>query len=510
MDDEVGQALHKIARGTGIIFAGTVISMFFGFLSRVIIAREFSKAEYGVFNLALTVLSIGLVIATLGFPNALPREVAFYREKMPEKVDKLISTALIIVAVNSFVIMMLLIFGSGFIAQVFNEERLGYTLKVVVFALPFSALTGVIISTTQGFGRVREKVYFQNVVYPVLWLTLVLSFAVLNLPFASIFWAYVLAQSLTCLALFLEVFRVRIFEIKPYFDRKIGIKLVKFSVPLMLTGIAGFIMTWTDTLMLGYYKGSDVVGLYNAAAPLARLLPVFLNSAAFLYPAMVSPLYVQGKLEEMKRVYQVLTKWIFLLTLPIFSLMFLFPETVINFLFGAKYVSASSALQILALGFMFHTFLGLNGLSLVVIGESRFILISSIVSATFNVILNVMLIPVYGMEGAAVATAASYFLGNVLSSAKLYKETKIHPFSWNYVKPLVISFVLLGVIKGLNLKVPGIWYAVPILVVFLGVYTLLVLLSRSIDKEDVELLLAVEKRLGVDLGIIKRVLRRFV
>ena len=99
--NDATQALHKIARGTGIIFAGTVISMFFGFLSRAIIAREFSKAEYGVFNLALTVLSIGLVIATLGFQNALPREVAFYREKMPEKVDRLISTALVIVLLNN-------------------------------------------------------------------------------------------------------------------------------------------------------------------------------------------------------------------------------------------------------------------------------------------------------------------------------------------------------------------------------------------------------------------------
>ncbi|ALM76386.1 flippase [Thermococcus barophilus] len=504
------QALHKIARGTGIIFAGTVFSMFFGFLSRAIIAREFSKAEYGVFNLALTILSIGLVIATLGFQNALPREVAFCREKMPEKVDRLISTALIIVAVNSFVIMMFLIFGSSFIAQVFNEERLVYALKVVAFALPFSALTAVIISASRGFGRVREKVYFQNVVYPVLWLILVLSLAALNLSFTSIFWIYVLAQSVMFFVLFFEVFRVRIFEIKLYLDRKIGKELVKFSIPLMLTGIAGFVMTWTDTLMLGYYKGSDVVGLYNAATPLARLLPVFLSSSAFLYPAMVSPLYVQGEIEEMKRVYQVLTKWVFLLTLPIFSLMFLFPETVINFFFGAKYFPAASALQILALGFMFHTFLGLNGLSLIVIKESRFVMYSTVISAVINVVLNALLIPLYGIEGAATATAVSYFVTNVLNSLRLYQRTKIHPFSWNYVKPLAISFVLLGVIKGLNLRMASIWYAIPVLVVFLGVYALFVLLSRSIDKEDVELLLAVEKRLGVDLGIIKRILRRFV
>ncbi|QDA30607.1 polysaccharide biosynthesis-like protein [Thermococcus indicus] len=98
---EASQALQKIARGTGIVFAGTVISMFFGFLSRAVIARYFTTSEYGVFNLALTVLSIALVIATLGFQNALPREVAFYREREPSRVGDLVSTALVIVAVST-------------------------------------------------------------------------------------------------------------------------------------------------------------------------------------------------------------------------------------------------------------------------------------------------------------------------------------------------------------------------------------------------------------------------
>ncbi|MBP1911662.1 flippase [Thermococcus stetteri] len=509
---EVSQALQKIARGTGIIFAGTVVSMLFGFLSRMIIARYFSTGEYGVFNLALTVLSIALVIATLGFQNSLPREVAVYREREPSRVKALISTALIIVAVNSLVLTVLLVILSGEISLIFHDERLLHALKVVAFALPFSALTGVIISTTQGFGRVREKVYFQNIIRPAVWLALVSLMAFLNLPLSSIFWVYVLTQAATFSAMLLEVFRIGILTSKAGFhpNREIGVKLVKFSVPLMLTGIAGFIMTWTDTLMLGYYESSDVVGLYNAAAPLARLLPVFLNSAAFLYPPIISQLYVQRKMSEMKRTYQILTKWIFLLTLPLFSVMFLFPEATISFLFGSKYVSTSSALQILALGFMFHTFLGLNGLSLLVIGESKFIMVSGLVSAVFNVILNAFLIPIYGMEGAAVATAVSYFIGNVLSSLKLYKETKIHPFSWNYVKPLVISFVLLGIIQTLNLNVPNVLYAIPVLFAFLLVYFFLVLLSRSVDKEDVELFLAIERKLGIDAEIIKKILRRFV
>ncbi|EHP86158.1 flippase [Methanotorris formicicus] len=507
---EITQTLQKIAKGTGIIFAGTIISMFFGFLSMTIIARHFSTEEYGVFNLALTILSIALVITTLGIPNSLPREIAFYKEKESSRVKELISTALIIVALNSLAIMMFLIFGSGFIAQVFNEERLAYALKIMAFALPFSALIGVIISTIQGFGRVREKVYFQNVVYPTVFLVLVVAGVFLRLSFTYVFFAYVVAQALTLLNLTFNIWKIKLFEFGISLNLKLGKELIRFSTPLLFTGILGFLMGWTDTLMLGYYKSSDVVGLYNSASPIAKLIPIFLTSAGFIYVPIASSLYAQGKIREMGKIYQILTKWIFLLTLPIFSVMFLFPEATISFFFGAKYVEANQALRILALSFMFHTFLGLNGWSLIIIRENNFIMLATFASVVLNIIIGIMLIPSYGMNGAAVATMISYFIQNTMVSFRLYKKTRIHPFSLNYVKPLVISFILLGIVQSLHLKVPNVWYAIPILIIFLVVYAFLVLLSRSIDKEDVELFLAIERRLGVDLGIIKRVLRRFV
>ena len=507
---EASYALQRIARGAGIIFVGTIISMLFGFFNRAIIARYFTTSEYGVFNLALTVLSIALVIATLGFQNSLPREVAFYREKGPSKVNGLISTALVIVLVNSIIWTAILILGARNIARVFDEDRLTYALRITAFALPFWALVGTVISISRGFGRVREKVYFQDMAYPIAFLVFVVLGVLLNLPFTYVFLAYVLARAFMFLALVFDLWKVKLFRFKMSLDLKLGRELIRFSLPLLFSGILSFVMNWTDTLMLGYYKSSEVVGLYNAASPLARLIRIFLSSAAFLYPPMASRLYAQNKMNEMKRVYQILTKWVFLLTLPLFSIMFLFPEATINFFFGSKYLPATLALRILALAFMFHTFLGLNGLSLVVIGESKFIMTANLVSAVLNIILNALLIPIYGMEGAAIATATSYFVGNSLSSLRLYQKTKIHPFSWNYVKPLAISFVLLGLIQSLHLRVPNIWYVIPVLGVFLGIYFFFVLLSRSVDKEDVELLLAIEKKLGVDLKVIKKILKRFV
>ncbi len=89
------------------------------------------------------------------------------------------------------------------------------------------------------------------------------------------FYAYFLAQLLTFSALFLETYRIGLLRVGIRVDIELGKHLVTFSIPLMLVGILNFMMTRTDTLMLGYYKGSEVVGVYNAASPLARLIPNF-------------------------------------------------------------------------------------------------------------------------------------------------------------------------------------------------------------------------------------------
>lgn len=507
--DEISQALQKIARETGVVFIGTIISILLGFLSVTAIARFLSKAEYGVFSLALTILSVAFMIAIIGFHNSLPREIAFYKEKEPSKIGSLILTALAIVLLTSLAVTAFLIFGSVYIAQVFREKRLIYALKALALALPFSTLTGTFVAISQGFGRVREKVYFLNLLYPVLWLSLIVICIIFKVNFYYLFVAYVLAQMITFFALVIDAFRLRLFKISSI-NLKLGKELIGFSIPLMFTGIAGFLMTWMDTLMLGYYKTSEVVGLYNSATPLAKLLPIFLNCAGFIYPPLATALYAQGKVEELKRVYQVLTKWIFLATLPLFTMMFLFPEATIKFFFGDKYLDASLALQILAFGFMFHVLLGLNGWSLIVIKESNFVMYSTLISAVVNVVLNIILIPVYGIEGAAVATVISYFIMNIFNSLRLYQKVKVNPFSLNYIKILILSIVTLSTLRSLDLKITDVVCVVSVLVAFLIIYFLLILLSRSIDREDIELLLAIEKRVGIDLGVVRRALEKFV
>ena len=99
--DEINRTLQKIARGTGIIFIGTIISMGLSFITTPLIARYLTVSQYGIYSLALTVLSFGAIISSLGLMSALPREISHYKEKHPDKLHKLVSTAFFISLLTS-------------------------------------------------------------------------------------------------------------------------------------------------------------------------------------------------------------------------------------------------------------------------------------------------------------------------------------------------------------------------------------------------------------------------
>ncbi|NJD98748.1 flippase [Thermococcus sp. LS1] len=508
--DEVNWALQRIARGTGIVFAGTVLSMLLGFLTRALIARSLDRSQYGVFSLTLTILNIGITLALLGFANGLPRELSRYRKNEPQRVPELVSTAFIMVTVTSTILTIIMVLSAPYLSPLFNESLLSSTLRIAALSLPFWALLTILVAISRGFGRVREKFYYQNLLMPLIFLLLTVLALFMGWGLSGIFAAYVLSQAASFLALTLETIKLKILPRRLIFKPKLAKELVLFSFPLMLTGILGYIMNWTDTLMLGYYLNSDVVGLYNAAAPIARLLPIFLNSAGFLYIPIATIFFAQRKLQEMERIYRIMTRWVFLLTFPLFALIFMFPEVTITTFFGSKYAEAALTLQILAAGFMFHTLLGLNGMSLTVIGETNANLIGNFFASVANVVLNVLLIPIYGIEGAATATAVSYIIANIFRTSWLYKKTGIHPFSGSYLKQLLVGIGIIVILKLANVSVSSIWAALGVLLVFFVVYFALILVLRSVEKEDIELLAAVEKKLGINLKWLRKILERFI
>ena len=515
MSEIVNQSLQKIAKGTGIIFIGTIIGMLLGFVSRVIIVRYITQSEYGIFSLALVIISIFVTISTLGLSEGSTRYIAYFRGKKEEgKVKGIISSSIKIAIVASISLAVISFFISDFIStSIFHAPELSTPLKIFSIAIPFTVLINVFVAIFRGFDRVDAKVYFQDILRPVLYLLFLIAVVLFGLSFLSVIYAYLASIAITCIAFVVYLLKKSPLSIRSgsRVTNPMTKELLFFSVPLLAVSMLMMVMSWTDTLMLGYFKTPDVVGIYNAALPLANLLPMIPSSMSFIYIPIITQLYSKRLIDDVKRNYIILTKWTLLLISPIFFVLFLFPDVVLNLLFGSRYIGASVALQFLALGFFLNVSLGFTYNLLIVIGENKFPMWTYSISAIINIILNTILIPPMGIVGASIASVVSIIISKILNSIKLYRCFKVHPFAKNYLKiaSLLVGFLFIFYILR-NIVTMSLWMFIALVLLFFVSYVISLLFTKSFDDEDIMILLAIEKRLGIDLASIKRILKRFV
>ncbi len=326
------------------------------------------------------------------------------------------------------------------------------------------------------------------------------------------FYAHILSIAVTCVVLVMYTLkRYSLVAGTNDVGNPMTRKLLSFSIPLLAVSMLTMIMSWTDTLMLGYFKTSEVVGLYNAALPLAHLLTTVINSVGFLFIPIISMLYSKNQIEELGRSYAISTKWCFMGTLPLFFIFFLFPDVVLNLLFGSRYIGAALILQVLSLGFLFNSYFGFNYHTLIIMGKSKFLMLYFLISAVTNISLNTILIPALGATGAAIASASSFALVEVIMTVKLYMTSRIHPFTKTYSKLTILSILLLSIFYvAKNLFDATVWMLSIFFPLFLLALGLSILFTRTFDEEDMMMMLTIEKRLGINLSSAKRFLKRFI
>ena len=517
MSEIVDESLRKIARGAGLVLIGTGLAMVLGMISRIIIARYVTQGEYGVYSLALTIVNILVVIATLGLKSGTPRQLAFYRGKGEEsKIKGVVFSSLQIAAISSVLISLVVFLTSDLIStKLFHITELSAALRIFCLAIPFIVLINVLASIFQGFDRAEPSAYFQNISRNALFPILLGVVILLNLQFMGVIYAFMISIVLTFIIFSIYTGKNLPLASKSKEDVSVvssGKELLLFSLPLLISMFSS-IITWTDTLILGYFTTPDKVGLYNAALPLVHLLPVVLGAAVFLYVPLMSQLYARDKKSEIKRSYAALTKWIYAATVPIFLILILFPEATLKILFGSGYIAAAPALRILSVGFFIHSILGTNFYTLMVMGKTRFLMWTTLITVIGNIILNIVMIPLWGIVGAAIATTLTRSLCSLAWTLKVYSLLKIHPFTKNYLKPAIASIVLILIIyaavENLITVIP-LWLLPLLFILFLGIYALSALLTKSFDKEDIMMLLTIEERSGIDLTAVKRILKRFV
>nr|EGQ40813.1 MAG: hypothetical protein J07AB56_00590 [Candidatus Nanosalinarum sp. J07AB56] len=187
--------------------------------------------------------------------------------------------------------------------------------------------------------------------------------------------------------------------------------------------------------------------------------------------------------------------------LPLFGGLLLFPGEALRLLFGDPFVSASTALVILAAGRMVDVATGYMGNVLSAHGETKILFKNSFVKLAINVGLNLALIPFLGIVGAALATAGTTSVLNIILVAEAYHVEGIQPFTKRLLKPFTAitgSIAAVYAATQLLFDTVPVWAMVPAGIVFVGLYVVLLLVLNSFYEEDAEIVEAVGAKIGFE------------
>jgi O-antigen/teichoic acid export membrane protein len=484
-------SLKKTAKGTAIAFIGLIIFSFLEFVIRVIIARNTSQTDYGIYNIGYVLLTFFIMVAGVGLNSGAPRYIAYFRGICDnKKVDDIIFSSLQLSLFGGIFFFFFFFLFSDFFTALFHLES-SPILKIFAVAIPFSVMIEILAAIFIGFGRMHEKVYFRDGLASILKFVAVILAIFLGCTFIEIVTAYVIA--IVVATLLFVLYAVKKFSLKRTQDiSNVRKELFLFSLPLWTTNILNTIVFYLDTLILGYFTTVETVGLYNAARPITQFLNIFVISLSFIYVPIASQLFAKNNIEEIRKNYVILTKWIFLATIPFFLNTFLFPETIINILFGPAYAQPVVALtlQILAFGVLVNVMFGPNAPTLVVFGRPKLVLIDNFAAGIVYILANLYLVPLYSMIGAALAATLSLCVINVLKSAQIFYYHKIHQVSLNFLKTIILSGLSLLLIYGIAVfyfnNVISVWTLVVLNSIFIAVYFTLMVVTKSFDREEID------------------------
>lgn len=511
------ESLNKIGRGATLAFFGTTVGLGFGLLGRILVARIGTESDFGVFSLAIVILNASTLIATLGLQEGSPRCIAYARGSGDtRKVHGLISVSVQISLVASIFLGIIFFIAADLIStRVFDEPELSYPLKIFALGIPFYTLIDVSTSVFRGFDDLRPRAYFREILRNTSFTIFLIPVILLKPSFDSVFYAFLGSIIITSIAIVVYAAKGTLFPIAVVartiktIDAK---ELLLFSMPLFGMSFLGFIISWIDTVMLGIFKNTTDVGLYGAAHTIAILIVMPITAINLIYLPVASNMYAQGLTLEIKRGFAVITKWLCSATTPALLIVVLFPETILSTLFGDSYAIADNALRILVLGYFVRNLFGPSDALMIALGEVHFVMWSTLVAAFMNISLNLILIPPFGIEGAAIAAAVALVSARIMLCCKLYSLIKAHPFTSNLWKPIAISCVIVVIAKlALENLFVAEWWTLPILlVIYYCLYVTVMTVTKSFDKEDITMLLAIEAKTGVNVSFLKRFFSRFI
>ncbi|UCG25571.1 MAG: flippase [Chloroflexota bacterium] len=434
------------AKGGGIVASGRLFVYGTRFILAFLMARALGADQYGLYTLAISVATIVAGVAVLGLHTAMVRYVAILNKKGDEAgmwgaiqigigLPALISTVL---AIGLFAL-------SYVVAHnIYDRPELAPMLQLMAIIVPLMTLSTVLAGATHGFKKMHYAVIAQNFVQVIVRLILIAILFFLGM------------QAIHALAVFgvanLIAVGLLFYFLNKEFPLRRGLRSAKrnwrelmgYSLPVWISGLLRSFRSNIQVLLLGTFYTAAGVGVFNVVGRVNLVGRMAFNSISTSSRPIIAEIHSQKDRVELANIYQTTTRWGVTVNLPIFLTLLLFSEGILA-IFGDDFIAGAMAMRVLAFAELVDAFTGTCGAIIDMTGLTRVKVANSVIQLILAITVNVLLIPKYGLMGAAVGALIVNAAINTLRMIEVWYVFRILPLNRTFIKPIAAALLALAV-----------------------------------------------------------------
>jgi len=399
--------------GVGVLLQG--IGLVFGFATNVFVARLLGPHGLGQYSYVLAIVAVLSVMATLGLPTVIARLLATYQSKGEwAQARGILKWSNLVIGSTG------LLLGLGLVAGGMLLDR-NSQLQLYLLAAPLVvvlAWTNIRQRALQGLHRplaaqlpeqfIKHSVFLS--VGVILWIS---GYQFIMRP-NGVMAVWLLASTASLLfgaALLRRLSPPALRTADSSYEPRAWLTI---ALPILFTDVLGVVLGNTDTIILGWLRSLEEVGLYQVAFRLSIMMLVLLGASNWVLTPWFARFHATSEKERLQSVVTRTTRAIFAATLVLYLVAALWGKTLLGVFFGEKFVESYPILLILGAGQLINVACGPAYNLLAMTGGQRELAWSTAAAVMLNILLCLLLIPGFGLTGAAISVAITTSAYNVL------------------------------------------------------------------------------------------------
>lgn len=475
--------MGSLARGTLYLGFSQTVLMISGYIVHIYIGRSLGPADYGIFGIIISIMTLNNILFTTGVPQASSKFIA-----MNGNINKIVKTSINLQIIFSVIVFGIYFLSAQIVADILGDPELSRYIRISSFTIPIYAIFSIYGGFLNGFrlyGRQASITMIHSIVKAITVIILVsLGFAIYGAIIGYILGALVgtiIGWS------FVRSIKKNMgnnedFSARKIIDFSLLITVFSFSLLFLMNIDLFFVKRFLDNVQTGYY---------TAASTLSKLPYYMLTGLGIaLFPTISK--FSNDKIQVRKYIRESM-RYLILILFPITFIMSGSSKLLIELIYSNRYTDASYSLEILIFGLAAFTISNILMMIMNAYGRPIIPVVMTVILIPIIIGLNWILIPIYGLKGAAVATTITGLFSLILSSICIVRLFGMFVDLISLTRIMFASFIVYEVtlLTQVDVAILPLWY-----IFLLAIYVIILILTKEFNKNDFKIVTNIMNDLG--------------